>query len=324
MNPKTKKIQNARSQNQGFALIDLLAVIAVVAALAVTLLPALAGSRPNSQAFQCQNNQRQIVRAWQMYAEDCNDLLPPNDFYSGGGTGSTTPYNGPSRVEGTGRAPNWNWVGGAMDQRVNNSEATNTMDLTTDAALGFYCTNASVYHCPADNSVVSGIGPRVRSVSMNCAVGTLWNTAPPLGGGGVGCAQGNPVGPTWLSGSWAGTCGNNTAWQTYGKLSSISKPSPANFFVITDENPNSINDPVLMVAMGTPDANGNATENELIDIPASYHNGACGFAFADGHSEIHKWLGTVLDGAPKNDTEMTTTLDISDLRWLQARTSATQ
>src|SRR5207302_8474038 len=25
------------------------------------------------------------------------------------------------------------------------------------------------------------------------------------------------------------------------------------------------------------------------DIPASYHNGACGFSFADGHSEIKKW-----------------------------------
>ncbi|CAG0977872.1 partial protocatechuate 3,4-dioxygenase, beta subunit, partial [Anaerolineae bacterium] len=26
------------------------------------------------------------------------------------------------------------------------------------------------------------------------------------------------------------------------------------------------------------------------DIPASYHNGACGFSFADGHAEIKKWL----------------------------------
>ena len=28
------------------------------------------------------------------------------------------------------------------------------------------------------------------------------------------------------------------------------------------------------------------------DIPASYHNGACGFAFSDAHSEIHKWMVT--------------------------------
>ena len=25
------------------------------------------------------------------------------------------------------------------------------------------------------------------------------------------------------------------------------------------------------------------------DLPASYHNDACGFSFADGHSEIKKW-----------------------------------
>jgi len=26
------------------------------------------------------------------------------------------------------------------------------------------------------------------------------------------------------------------------------------------------------------------------DLPASYHGGACGISFADGHSEIHRWL----------------------------------
>jgi prepilin-type processing-associated H-X9-DG protein len=27
-----------------------------------------------------------------------------------------------------------------------------------------------------------------------------------------------------------------------------------------------------------------------VDFPASYHNRAAGFSFADGHAEIHKWL----------------------------------
>jgi prepilin-type processing-associated H-X9-DG protein len=31
-------------------------------------------------------------------------------------------------------------------------------------------------------------------------------------------------------------------------------------------------------------------DDEWGDLPASYHVGACGYAFADGHSEIHKWL----------------------------------
>ena len=62
----------------------------------------------------------------------------------------------------------------------------------------------------------------------------------------------------------------------------------------------------------------------IIDFPASYDNGACGFSFADGHSEIHEWHGShirppvtgqliqlnVLAGDSKNDiirlSDMTT------------------
>jgi len=42
----------------------------MLAGLAATLLPALAKSRFNSQAFQCLNNQRQMCAAWRMYADD--------------------------------------------------------------------------------------------------------------------------------------------------------------------------------------------------------------------------------------------------------------
>jgi len=29
---------------------------------------------------------------------------------------------------------------------------------------------------------------------------------------------------------------------------------------------------------------------QWFDVPGTYHNGGCGFAFADGHSESHKWF----------------------------------
>jgi prepilin-type processing-associated H-X9-DG protein len=29
---------------------------------------------------------------------------------------------------------------------------------------------------------------------------------------------------------------------------------------------------------------------KIVDYPASYHNGAGGLSFADGHSEIRKWV----------------------------------
>jgi prepilin-type N-terminal cleavage/methylation domain-containing protein/prepilin-type processing-associated H-X9-DG protein len=302
----------------GFTLIELLVVIAIIAILAALLLPALSRAKAQGQGITCMNDTKQIVLGWLEYADDNQQLFAPNDFYSGGGTGSTPPYNGPSKVAGSGRAPNWNWVGGAMDNNTGNIEATNIADLTTDAALGPYVKNAAVYHCPADHFIVEGIGQRVRSYSMNCALGTLWNTAT---SGGSGCARGNPVGGTWLAGGWSGSCENTTIWQTYGKLGSLRKA--ANTFVIVDENPLSINDPVLCESLGaTADVNGNATSDELVDVPASYHNGACGFSFADGHSEIHKWLGTTFDTVAKHGTIMQSTLDINDLRWVQFRTTS--
>ena len=47
-----------------------------------------------------------------------------------------------------------------------------------------------------------------------------------------------------------------------------------------DEHPDSINDGYFI---------NNPSGTAWQDIPASYHNGACGFSFADGHSEIKKW-----------------------------------
>ena len=52
-----------------------------------------------------------------------------------------------------------------------------------------------------------------------------------------------------------------------------------------DEHPDSINDAGAF-------APNNAAN--IPDAPATYHNGACGFAFADGHSEIHKWRGPAM------------------------------
>jgi prepilin-type processing-associated H-X9-DG protein len=51
--------------------------------------------------------------------------------------------------------------------------------------------------------------------------------------------------------------------------------------MILDEDANSINDAGFAVSCGTP---------VWIDWPSTAHNNACGFAFADAHSEVHKWI----------------------------------
>lgn len=303
--------KNCRSSiRSGFTLIELLVVIAIIAILAAMLLPALSKAKAKAQGIYCMNNTRQILLAWQMYAGDNDDVLAPNDFYSGGSR-PVQAYFGPGKGQ-------INWVGGGMDDLPSNNGATNLTMLTDWAALGRYNPNAATYHCPGDQSVVTGIGPRVRSVSMNSAVGTIYNDAGAVGKFGKGAAA--PV--SFLDGSWSNTA-RSKYWQTFGKLGSIRNPT--GLWVILDENPFSINDPTFAVQMGAPDADGNPASTTIIDTPGSYHGGACGIAFADGHSEIHKWLGgTIKIKAPAPPAGYPAEDSLRDLRWLQMRTTVLQ
>ncbi|MDB6064679.1 MAG: hypothetical protein JWR26_887 [Pedosphaera sp.] len=91
---------------------------------------------------------------------------------------------------------------------------------------------------------------------------------------------------------------------------------PADTFVFLDEHPDSINDGLFALLTSTTTA-----PTAWGDLPASYHNGACGFAFADGHSEIHKWKndgGTTDKPIRKIDIHTTTISSASpyyDLLW---------
>jgi prepilin-type processing-associated H-X9-DG protein len=93
-------------------------------------------------------------------------------------------------------------------------------------------------------------------------------------------------------------------------------PSPAETWVYLDEHPCSINDAGFF----------NPHAASWIDQPASYHNGAAGFSFADGHSEIHKWIASLSTLAAKrvdyNLNGVTATVVASgdrDIKWLSYR-----
>ena len=60
---------------------------------------------------------------------------------------------------------------------------------------------------------------------------------------------------------------------------------------------------------------------EWIDWPGTYHNIACGFAFADGHSEIHKWKqsSTIVVNGNVARRGVTPT---PDWQWMKDHTSA--
>ena len=59
-----------RNSRQGFNLIELLVVMAVMAILAGLLLPALAKAKGQVRNVRCTNNQRQLLLAWNLYNGD--------------------------------------------------------------------------------------------------------------------------------------------------------------------------------------------------------------------------------------------------------------
>jgi prepilin-type N-terminal cleavage/methylation domain-containing protein/prepilin-type processing-associated H-X9-DG protein len=160
----------------------------------------------------------------------------------------------PGRVNWMG--PHWmNWT----------AEDANLRYLTNSPKWEYVGRSAAVFKCPADRSMVMVEGrlmPRIVSNSMS---------------------QVFDYGE-WLDRTYNR---NQTRWRTYSKLTEIVVPTQT--WVYLDEHPNSINAAAFATAVTGADSFNTA---QVIDIPGNYHNGACGINFADGHSEIKRWLST--------------------------------
>lgn len=75
--------------------------------------------------------------------------------------------------------------------------------------------------------------------------------------------------------------GSEKLYYVFARLADFAPAGPSQVLVMLDEDPYSINDGAFGIDCSTP---------EWIDHPATYHGNAGGFNFADGHSEIHKWV----------------------------------
>ncbi len=196
----------------------------------------------------------------------------------------------------------YGWVTGWMDYTLKDENTNNAYLLDPRRAqLAPYTKSAGIYKCPADRSaIVVGTRriPRVRSVAINHCVGDVMP---------------GPGEYRW----WIGV----PPYLAYNKESDLSRPGPARLWVFIDEHPDSINNGGMAIKCDERDR-----AARWVDFPASYHNGAGGLSFADGHAEIRKYVDP-RSRPPVRNNNTDLYLNVAspnnpDIAWLQDRTSA--
>jgi prepilin-type N-terminal cleavage/methylation domain-containing protein/prepilin-type processing-associated H-X9-DG protein len=160
-------------------------------------------------------------------------------------------------------ATSFDWVGGWLSYNDNVPDNTN-INLLLNYPLGPYLKTPAVFKCIADMSQAREGGvkmPRVRTLSMSQSFSKS--------------SEGHLE---------DGDSPPNT-WRHYTKSTDMVAPSPSMLWVLADEHPDSVNDGALAMVM----SNNSQTTTKWQDGFSVLHGGGCGFTFADGHAEIHKW-----------------------------------
>jgi prepilin-type processing-associated H-X9-DG protein len=181
------------------------------------------------------------------------------------------------------------WVQGVF---FNPPDSTNTtLILDPNYALfASYLKSAGIYRCPSDRQSIKVSGkdyPRQRSYALNAYTGWIY--------------------------SWDERLSTSNAYKIFHKTTEITSLSPSSLFTFQDVFPDSICWPYFGVYMGSP-----GTER-FFNFPAVSHNNGGVVAFADGHTEGHRWRDprTLAARSPDYHQHNDSSSRNTDIVWLQ-------
>jgi len=241
-----------------FALIELLVVITSIAILAALLLPSLNKAKEEGRRANCMSNLRQLTLCWEMYADDNQGLLAPNNWIDYVGAGG-----------GFNQSLSW----------CNGNALTDTTASNIQTGLLFpYNASAGIYHCPSDvSTIVDAKGNplpqlRTRSYNMSQSVNGLGFFVDPS------FNAGQPV---------------DVTQPCFAKLSQVTNPPPTRLFVFIDENEGTLQDDQFGYAMINSGFYG-----KWLDMPSNRHNQGGDLSFADGHGEYWRWHAPMMATLP--------------------------
>jgi prepilin-type processing-associated H-X9-DG protein len=192
------------------------------------------------------------------------------------------------------------WIDGSGSALAYDLPGATNLATLRQGLLFPYNTQVKIYACPAQQ--------RVEVLSRN----TVLPLTP---------ARSFSISGQMHGGTWSGnevmpiTLRNNPATAVaYRKTSQINRPGPVNAFVFVDESEYTIDDGYFAVLV---------SEDTWQNYPAYRHGESASFSFADGHSEIHKWVEPSTSQL-KNPAGFTTAPPFGaqrnrDLQWLSDR-----
>ncbi len=238
-----------KNKTAAFTLVEFAVLLALVGFMSLVLGSGLARTSPATKTTLCLNNNRQLCRAWAMYAADNRNLMP---YASDDGTGTSNPLN------------QYAWVQNHMDFNPNNRGNWDQSYLLSSPLWPYSGQAAGIWKCPSDSSYVLVSGEkrsRIRSMEMNFYLGGFAGTD-----GGV-----RSVAP----------------YRLFARTSEFI-PSPSRIFVFLDVRPDVVSWPDFFTDMTgyLPVA---PAQYQISELPGDLHDGACGFSFADTHVELKRW-----------------------------------